>query len=416
MKEHLGFAEQMVSHHSVESNQASDVVEHLKSHATFGVDPSIVGEWTDEAAIRAVNSSGNYSFKLEDAHIHGIEGAIVLNHIRYRIAENVVNKYRPIDGMYWVRISQDNLTRWLPFLTKKRLVSILKRLNLGGFIRSKKLGIVDNSTNWHTIPSEFSSAGGSDANQSRWRSIDKTDAELFGVDAAFLKKQIDLWLESSDYQRIEKGLRWVMISHRKLAEMFPFLSERRIREQLKIIKGSDEYFVCKLDRKRMNTKDWITSRSEVNLKIDDIHAEALDINYRFDSVHGGRFAKYAALAQQCDSSSEKAATRALACKFVLAEYLNPDDYRCSIAAYEVISRMKDSGYPVYDGPLTMGEWDVVESRVNVVSDDLEGFMIGFVEHANLGKLVSLSNMFDVEFDGVPDFEAFVDKIAYRWMN
>lgn len=416
MKENKPIAEQMVSHQSVESNQVNDVVEHLKSHAAFGVDPSIVGEWTDEAAIRAVNFSGNYSFKLEDAHIHGIEGAIVLNHIRYRIAEKVVNKYRPIDGMYWTRISQDNFTRWLPFLTKKRLVSILKRLNLGGFIRSKKLGIVDNSTNWHTIPSEFSSAGGSDANQSRWRSIDKVDADLFGVDAAFLKKQIDLWLESSDYPRIEKGLKWVRVSHKKLNEMFPFLSERRIREQLKTIKESSEYYVCKLDKKKMDTKDWITSRSEVNLKIDDIHAEALSINYRFDSVNGGRFAKYAALAQQCDSGTKEAATRALACNFVRAEYLSEDDYRDSIAAHEVISRMKVSGYPVYDGPLTMGEWDVIESRVNLVSDDLEGFMVGFVEQASIDKLISLSNMFDVEFKGVPDFEAFVDKIAYRWMS
>ena len=371
MKEQSRFAEQMVSHHSVESNQVNDVVEH--------------------------------QFRPSDAQKHGVPAAIILHSMRWWISHRRANGHAPIYGHHWCYMSVAAWAELFPYLTINKIRTVLNKLERDEVIRSEKLESNKWKTvKWYTLPDEFAVNSKPKGSESL-RSLNIENACMFGVDSALIMREIDYWLEHSNEGRKSRGTIWVKVSRKKIKNAIPFMSDSRVKNTLIKVKKNPAYFVQNLDWRTRSSSDWAARTSDVLASIPTAHEEAVSINesnYLADDD----------VAMVRDNLVLRNKRKG----YVSIDNLEVDKYLNSLVAQEMISKMKGNGYRVYDGPLKRSDWDLIENSIELVGDWICEYMVKFMEHNNYRKLVSLTDMFDVKFQGIDDFEDYVTKVADYW--
>ena len=93
-----------------------------------------------------------FSFSTEDATKYGVDGAIMLHHLRYWVAKNEANDKNFHDGSHWTYNSTSAFAALFPFWTARKIGRLLQKLEDDGIIRS---GNFNNKrydrTKWFTV-------------------------------------------------------------------------------------------------------------------------------------------------------------------------------------------------------------------------------------------------------------------------
>jgi hypothetical protein len=93
-----------------------------------------------------------FSFSTEDATKYGVDGAIMLHHLRYWVAKNEANDKNFHEGSHWTYNSTTAFSVLFPFWTARKIGRLLQKLEDDGIIRS---GNFNNKrydrTKWFTI-------------------------------------------------------------------------------------------------------------------------------------------------------------------------------------------------------------------------------------------------------------------------
>lgn len=98
------------------------------------------------------SSSLSLSFNKQIARIHGINAAIVFNHILYWLNINATNPAAQKQGKTWMYESQEKMSEFLDCLSKREIQNALNILEESGLIIKENLN--DNPfirTNWYTV-------------------------------------------------------------------------------------------------------------------------------------------------------------------------------------------------------------------------------------------------------------------------
>ena len=97
----------------------------------------------------------NHSFNIEDAKLHGVECAIILNNIRYWIEYNKANRKNIYDGRVWTYNSVRAYSELFPYWTADQIRRYFEKLEKCGAIitgnYNKRNG---DRTKWHSIPGD----------------------------------------------------------------------------------------------------------------------------------------------------------------------------------------------------------------------------------------------------------------------
>lgn len=405
MKDYKPLAEQMVSHHGVESNQASDecLTEYVDSQRH-----GEVGDLTNQ-------SEQLHYFEVEDAITYGIEAALLLAYMRLRLTDAPLSGYSSNGGYHWFCLSISGWQAIYPYLGRKKIKNVLESLEQQGKILAKALNRKGwDRSKWYTIPSEYHNESPTrELRPKRYFSV--SDAKEFGVDMALIINLIDWWLDpdSSDNTRVEHGVRWVCTAYKKLAKALPFIPERRVQKRVAELRKQGRYLTIKLDGKRYDNRHWVASVSSVVSFIKDNTSNEIDVEVLKTWLEQREYA-----ADDAYSKVEKSplATRLRVKSKPRAKNLPKDEYPNSIKADAILSKLKRQGHNVYDGPLTAGEWDLIERNSELVIDNLEVYITGFINNVPYRKAVSLPDMFDIDFNGINCFEDYLTKVAYLWVD
>lgn len=93
-----------------------------------------------------------FSFSTEDATKYGVDGAIMLHHLRYWVAKNEANDKNFHDGSHWTYNSTSAFAVLFPFWTARKIGRLLQKLEDDGIIIS---GNFNNKrydrTKWFTV-------------------------------------------------------------------------------------------------------------------------------------------------------------------------------------------------------------------------------------------------------------------------
>tara|TARA_R110002153_G_scaffold27209_1_gene84656 strand:+ start:2768 stop:3460 length:693 start_codon:yes stop_codon:yes gene_type:complete len=93
-----------------------------------------------------------FSFSTEDATKYGVDGAILLHHLRYWVAKNEANDKNFHEGSHWTYNSTSAFAVLFPFWTARKIGRLLQKLEDDGIIIS---GNFNNKrydrTKWFTI-------------------------------------------------------------------------------------------------------------------------------------------------------------------------------------------------------------------------------------------------------------------------
>jgi hypothetical protein len=101
-----------------------------------------------------------FTFSTKDANQYGVDGAILLHHIRYWVAKNEANDKNYHDGSYWTYNSTNAFSKLFPFWTARKVGRLLQKLEddgaiLSGNFNEKKY----DRTKWFTLVNAITESG-----------------------------------------------------------------------------------------------------------------------------------------------------------------------------------------------------------------------------------------------------------------
>ena len=92
------------------------------------------------------------SFSNVDAQKYGVDGAVMLYHVRYWVAKNEANENNLHEGQYWTYNSSKAFAILFPFYTARKIGRILAKLEEDGAIVSGNFnGNLYDRTKWFTL-------------------------------------------------------------------------------------------------------------------------------------------------------------------------------------------------------------------------------------------------------------------------
>jgi len=101
-----------------------------------------------------------YTFSKVDAEQYGVDGAVMLHHIRYWIAKNEANENNYHEGKYWTYNSTKAFAQLFPFYSARKIGRILSKLEDEGAIISGNFnGKKYDRTKWFTLSNAFTEKG-----------------------------------------------------------------------------------------------------------------------------------------------------------------------------------------------------------------------------------------------------------------
>ena len=101
-----------------------------------------------------------FIFSTKDAKQYGVDGAVMLHHIRYWIAKNEANENNYHEGQYWTYNSTKAFAQLFPFWTARKIGRVLKKLEDEGAIISGNFnGKRYDRTKWFTLSNAITETG-----------------------------------------------------------------------------------------------------------------------------------------------------------------------------------------------------------------------------------------------------------------
>jgi len=101
-----------------------------------------------------------FTFATEDANRYGVDGAIMLHHIRYWVAKNEANDRNFHDERYWTYNSQSAFAKLFPFWTARKIGRLLTKLEEEGAIVSGNFNDKRyDRTKWFTLTNAIDNYG-----------------------------------------------------------------------------------------------------------------------------------------------------------------------------------------------------------------------------------------------------------------
>jgi len=102
-----------------------------------------------------------FTFSTKDANQYGVDGAILLHHIRYWVAKNEANDKNYHDERYWTYNSQTAFSKLFPFWTARKIGRLLSKLEEDGVILSGNFNDKRyDRTKWFTLVNGITDLGG----------------------------------------------------------------------------------------------------------------------------------------------------------------------------------------------------------------------------------------------------------------
>lgn len=93
-----------------------------------------------------------FCFSKDDAEQYGVDGAVMLHHIRYWVAKNEANENNYHENMYWTYNSTKAFSQLFPFWSARKIGRILSKLEDDGAIISGNFnGSRYDRTKWFTL-------------------------------------------------------------------------------------------------------------------------------------------------------------------------------------------------------------------------------------------------------------------------
>ena len=104
-----------------------------------------------------------FTFATEDANQYGVDGAIMLHHIRYWVAKNEANDKNYHEERYWTYNSQSAFAKLFPFWTARKIGRLLTKLEEEGAIMSGNFNDKRyDRTKWFTLTNAIDNYGSLD--------------------------------------------------------------------------------------------------------------------------------------------------------------------------------------------------------------------------------------------------------------
>ena len=101
-----------------------------------------------------------FTFSTKDAKQYGVDGAIMLHHIRYWVAKNEANETNFHEGQYWTYNSTTAFAQLFPFWSARKIGRILSKLEDDGAIISGNFnGKRYDRTKWFTLVNAITENG-----------------------------------------------------------------------------------------------------------------------------------------------------------------------------------------------------------------------------------------------------------------
>ena len=101
-----------------------------------------------------------FTFSTKDANQYGVDGAIMLHHIRYWVAKNEANETNFHDGQYWTYNSTTAFAKLFPFYSARKIGRILSKLEEESAIISGNFnGKRYDRTKWFTLVNAITENG-----------------------------------------------------------------------------------------------------------------------------------------------------------------------------------------------------------------------------------------------------------------
>ena len=101
-----------------------------------------------------------FTFSTKDAKQYGVDGAIMLHHIRYWVAKNEANETNFHDGQYWTYNSTTAFAKLFPFYSARKIGRILSKLEEESAIISGNFnGKRYDRTKWFTLVNAITENG-----------------------------------------------------------------------------------------------------------------------------------------------------------------------------------------------------------------------------------------------------------------
>ena len=101
-----------------------------------------------------------FTFSTKDANKYGVDGAILLHHIRYWVSKNEANDKNFHDGMYWTYNSTSAFSKLFPFYTARKIGRLLTMLEDEGAIQSGNYNAKRyDRTKWFTLSNAIPESG-----------------------------------------------------------------------------------------------------------------------------------------------------------------------------------------------------------------------------------------------------------------
>ena len=98
----------------------------------------------------------SHSFLVNEAVKHGVNKAIILQHIRYWLTQNRTNNKNIREDYVWTYISSASVVQVFPYFKQSTVRRWLVELEEDGILRSAKYNKKNyDNTKWYTIPKEF---------------------------------------------------------------------------------------------------------------------------------------------------------------------------------------------------------------------------------------------------------------------
>lgn len=100
-----------------------------------------------------------HHFQVDDAVLHGVEKAVLLNNLKYWLDHSRANRKKDFDGYFWTYNSATSFAELIPYMNAKKIARLLRELEEDGIIIC---GCYNKSnydrTKWYSMPEYTSQA------------------------------------------------------------------------------------------------------------------------------------------------------------------------------------------------------------------------------------------------------------------
>ena len=153
-----------------------------------------------------------FTFSRIDAEQYGVDGAVLLHHIRYWVAKNEANDRNYCDGKYWTYNTQSALSQLFPFWSARKVGRLLSKLEEQGVIESGNYNDKKyDRTKWFTLSNANDTSGSIHLSKltnastetvepipNNYQSTNHTTTIIYPFDSEKFKNMWDIW---KDYKR-----------------------------------------------------------------------------------------------------------------------------------------------------------------------------------------------------------------------